>query len=958
MRARAGLLLAALSFAHAAASAQADPRGNWRTFDTPHFRVHFTPEVEPLARRAGAAAEVAWSELARTLVPPRGTIDMVVADNVDFANGQASVFPSNRMLIFAHPPITSPALRYAEDWVTMLVTHELTHLFHLDRAAGWWGAAQRVFGRDPLWFPNYYLPAWIIEGLAVYEESRLTSAGRSHGAHHDMIARAAILGGGFPALDELSQGTSRFPQGEMAYVYGALLFEHLGRSVGDSAVGEFIERTSRGPIPFTIERQARGAFGITFQRAWRAVRDSLRRDSAHTEPLRDWREWTRHGWYAWHPRWLNDSTIAYVGTNGRESTGLFRVRPDGRRTRIGERNSLDANALRDDGRWVYTQAEFLSPYVIRSDLFTDGPDGERRLTRGARLTGADVRRDGLIVAAQAVTGATRLVLVSRDGTRITPITPADDSTWWSDPRWSRAGDLIAAVRQRPGPLSEIVVLDTTGRLTAIVGSARALVSSPVFTVNGDTVIFTSDVGGKTDVYAASLADSLAPPRRISSAPTGLYQPEPSPDGTRLAGSLYRADGYHVGVGRPLTDPGVGDTMAASVEPLNLAPPIAAPSRAYRPWRSLLPRYWRPVFELTDDPTLGVTTSGTDVLQRHDYIAEVSRHIERAEWDWIGAWSWRRLGQPVVDVSMSQLWQQVGPVIDRDGNEVGSLRERARFGSVGVRFLRQRVRSAATMGLGVTGDWTVYATDPKPLLARLDPFFSRQQRVFGAFARVTGVYGRSPGLSISLEDGARASLLVRHRRDPDADASWNGAVGSLALYKSLDLPGFAHHVLAARAIAGGYDRNSRSDFSVGGISGDAVELLPGVELGGGSSSFPVRGIPEGTIGGTRAMSASLEYRAPLFAVSRGLRLLPFFFDRSAAVIFADAGSASCPAGTPACGASGRATETIASVGGEILLDAALHYDAPYRFRFGVGKPLRVPAGASTKPAGYVTLGMAF
>jgi len=214
------------------------------------------------------------------------------------------------------------------------------------------------------------------------------------------------------------------------------------------------------------------------------------------------------------------------------------------------------------------------------------------------------------------------------------------------------------------------------------------------------------------------------------------------------------------------------------------------------------------------------------------------------------------------------------------------------------------------------------------------------------------------LSISLEDGMRASLLVRHRRDPDADVSWNGAVASLATYKSLDLPGFAHHVVAARAIVGGYDRNSRSDFAVGGISGDAVELLPGVELGGGSSSFPVRGIPEGTVSGTRAMSASVEYRAPLFAVSRGLRLLPFFFDRSAVVLFADAGSASCPAGTPACGTIGRATETIASIGGEILLDAALHYDARYRFRLGVGKPVRVPDNASTKLSGYITLGTAF
>ena len=603
----------------------------------------------------------------------------------------------------------------------------------------------------------------------------------------------------------------------------------------------------------------------------------------------------------------------------------------------------------------------------RPDCFASDPTGGANAsvsetasmpTRGARLVGADVRDDGLVVAAQAVTGATRLVIVSRDGKRITPITPPDDSTWWSDARWSRRGDLIAAVRQRRGPQSEVVVLDSAGGIRAVIGSARALVSSPVFTPNGDSVLFTSDVGGQTDVYVAAIADSTSPPRRISNAATGLYQPEPSPDGARMAASLYRLDGYHLGVGRALDGLGIADSVASTPAPLALAPPIESPSRGYRPWRTLLPRYWRPLVQVDDDASLGVTTSGTDVLNRHDYMAEVKRHLERPEWDWIGFWSWKRLGQPVVDVSMSQEWAQVAPVTDRDGNEVGTLRERSRFGTLGIRFLRQRVRSAATFGLGVTGDWSVYATDPEPLLTRIDPFFSLQHRVFGAYTSVSGVFGRAPGLSISLEDGMRASLLLRHRRDPDADASWNGAVASLAGYKSLDLPGFAHHVLAARVIAGGYDKNSRSDFSVGGISGESVEILPGVGFGGGSSSFPVRGIPEGTVGGTRAMSASVEYRAPLFATSRGLRLLPVFFDRTAAVIFADAGAASCPAGTPACGTEGRATETIASVGGEILLDAALHYDARYRFRFGFGKPLRVPPGASLNPAAYLTLGTSF
>ena len=35
-----------------------------------------------------------------------------------------------------------------------------------------------MFGRLPLFFPNLFLPQWQIEGLATYEESALTGAGR------------------------------------------------------------------------------------------------------------------------------------------------------------------------------------------------------------------------------------------------------------------------------------------------------------------------------------------------------------------------------------------------------------------------------------------------------------------------------------------------------------------------------------------------------------------------------------------------------------------------------------------------------------------------------------------------------------------------------------------------------------------------------------------------------------
>ena len=131
-----------------AARAQLVPNDDWRTISTPHFRVHFTPALEEQARRAAVNAERAYAQLSAELVAPRGTIDLVISDNVDYVNGYATPFPSNRIVVFAHPPIEASGIRHFDDWNALVVTHELAHIFHLDRARGIWGLGQTVLGSE------------------------------------------------------------------------------------------------------------------------------------------------------------------------------------------------------------------------------------------------------------------------------------------------------------------------------------------------------------------------------------------------------------------------------------------------------------------------------------------------------------------------------------------------------------------------------------------------------------------------------------------------------------------------------------------------------------------------------------------------------------------------------------------------------------------------------------------
>ena len=965
-------------------AAQVKPDATWRTIETRHFRVTFTPELEPIARRAAASAEESYTALSAHFRPPRGTVDIVVADNVDYSNGSATAFPSNRIVVYANPPVAAGALRFADDPVRLVVLHELLHIFQLDRASGIWGVAQKVFGRSPYLFPNAFQPSWLLEGLAVRYESRLTGSGRIVGSEHRMFARTAAMAHAVPRLDQLSLANPRFPFGYATYAYGSLFMDWLGQTHGDSAMRTYVEASSRNIIPMWINAPARRAFGRSLTRAYREWTQALLDSAPPSAPaMPGWRDLTVEGAYANFPRWLDDSTLIYGGTSGRESYGLYRLRLTDRgadRTRIGRRHTESPNSPLPDGSIVYSQLEYSDPYTLRSDLYLDRPNGSTvRLTRNARLSMPDARADGRVVAVQTLPGATRLVLVSADGSLTTPLTTGNLDEHWSEPRWSPDGASVAAIRWRRGGTSEVVVVNVGDGAVSGVFRARAVLATPSWSRDGGAVYFSSDHEGITNLYRVEVGSrSVA---RLSDATTGLFEPEPSRDDRAVAAVIFRADGYHVGVA-PL--PGeVRESRVESREDTPFLPPAPdslSPVRHYRAWSSLLPRYWVPYLSdaLTPDSyRLGAFTSGQDLVGRHAYQALL--YVPTDASGITGTLYYRNamLGRPVVELSASQDWENRGGIVNSAGDRVGTLRRRIRDASLGFSFERPKARSFSFLSIGGGLEGRDYATDPAPVLGALDTVFRRDWY----YPRVVLSAGWSntqhPAFAISPEDGIALSGTARRRWRTGGDASGTTSlVGALAGYKSLDLPGFGHHVLAARVAGGRLDSRGTGYLEVGGVSGGTLDVLPGYALGEGRRTFGVRGFPSASVLGMYALAGSVEYRAPLLLPGRGLGTLPLFLDRTSITLFGDAGTAWCPGIFPLrttpdsslCTQRDydfgrtvaveeapfvfRTPPLLTSAGAELNVNAALlSWDAPFRYRLGVAVPV---AGKSTVRTENATL----
>ncbi len=945
--------------------AQINPAHKWLSLTTEHFYVHFTQPVEPLARRIAADAERAYAQLSKELHPPRGKIDVVISDDADFSNGSATPFPTNRIIIFANPPVSETALRYTNDWGQLVITHELTHIFHLDRTRGVWWLAQHVFGRAATVFPNLYDPSWLTEGLAVYEESKLTGAGRIEGSEHRMIARAAAINNTFPSIGAASLGQGRYPFGEAAYAYGSLFVDYLARRSGQDHVRQFVDQSAANIVPYLLDIPAKRSFGKTFTTAWREFSDSVAR-SIRVEtapPLERWRQLTNDGVFVFAPRWTPDGSIVYSGSPGRETFAAFRVDMDGRRTRVGRRNDRSPNVPLADGTYLFAQPDFVNPYEIRSDLWIQRGRHQRQITVGQRVTSPDARADGEIVAAQIVPGATRLVRVSANGTRITPLTSGSYDEQWTEPRWSHSGTLVVASRWLRGNRSQIVVVDTTGRIVHIASSGTSIEAAPSWLPDDMGITYSSDRTGTAQIYVerfgAPRAFATARTVRMSDVSTGLFEPSAAPAGDRLAAVLFRADGYHLGVGACCTTAAggtVGESVPAYVDTVvraNMAPVLSdsGPARRYSPWRTLLPRYWLPTVDpgIRNGYLIGGTTSGADVIGRHTYNARLAfptNGLGGAE----GFLSYQYTGLvfPILQFDLAQDWLSLGGVSDRDAPQtiLGEVFRRTWTGDALATWLRQRYRSAFSVTGGVGIEERSHFSTPKGLIPLID--------TTGAFGTLTfpsliagAAYAnyQRPSLSISPEDGVQLNVTFRDRLRSGAAATGPASlstVASLAAYKSLDLPGFAHHVLALRGAVGWADDNTNGYYAVGGVSGNTVEIIPGYTIGEGRRTFPVRGFPAGTLVGTRAFVGSAEYRVPLVLFGGGPWSLPLFFDRSMLTFFGDYGYARCPdvqSGREVCNSSGQDQSVdIGSVGAELNLNLGLlSWDTPYRLRFGVVHP---------------------
>ncbi len=988
------LLFAALGAS--SASGQIPPDEAWRTLETNHFRVTYPAGLLDLAQRAGHRAETAWDLLSEQFVEaPGGKVDLVVSDHADISNGFARVFPSNRIFIFAPPPVDGFGLAHMDEWMELVITHELVHIFHEDLARGLGGALRKVLGRFPAewpFFPGSATPGWVVEGIATYYESSLTQAGRVKGSFHEMVVRTAILEDAFEPIDRASGDSQVWPGGQRYYIYGSLFLNHLLELHGQDAMSRFVEEVAGQWIPYRLNAAATAAFGVSFSDSWRAWEEELRTryatlaDSlAETAPITKGERLSDGGFYALNPGVSPSGTeLAYSRQDGRSDTQLRLVNTTTLTSeKLARTNRLSNFSWTSDGGVLFSQTEYVDSYRVRGDLFLiDGNGTEQQVTRGARLDHPDANpAGGRTVAVQEGQGTNRLVWVDLQDGQIEPFTEFDPFVHWAYPRWSPNGEWIAVARWSSGARYDLVLLDRDGRVVREVTQDRAIDNSPTWSADGRWLLWASDRSGIPNIHGVSFdptTGGVGPRKQVTNTLTGTAYPSVDPGGRWIYYSAYHSEGWFLE--RIPFEP---ETW---FEPLPLHPTFLAQAsrrrfqersgameQPYKPLPTLRPTYWSPEIRAADEvdsrdvlePGFGISTGGEDLVGRHAYSLRGTVSGGAGGFEGGGSYSFAGFGNPVLSVFANQFLDAEGPLSAPDeSGDILYLVERERGVGASASFLRRRSRTFSSISLSGSHIWedrTVLEENLKESrrfeLERPDTRFAQGR------ASISLSTARSFPLSISPEDGAGIFLSGRMRRElgvadslrdvPGADRSYRELVGQLTLFKGLELPGFGNHVLALRG-SGGVASGPGADlshFEVGGASGTGSPLSF-VDLGGGLL-FPVRGYSTASRFGRYAWSASAEYRFPIHLVNRGLGLFPFHLDWLSGALFFDAGNAWGPE-LGLRGYQNPRQDPLAAVGGEITARFLPLWYTPLDLRVGVAQPLVGGSGSSF----YVRFGRPF
>ncbi|MCB9691996.1 MAG: PD40 domain-containing protein [Alphaproteobacteria bacterium] len=540
----------AVLVAFVASAASFDPQMTWRTIRTEHFDItfhqglehvadEFAREVEPVY--ATMSAEVRWEPRARTQV--------VLVDRTDDANGYASVVPYNAIVIFVTAPQENSSLSFYEDWSSAILTHELTHVLHMDANHGIVRAARAVVGRVAT--TNDVSPLWMIEGFATFQETRHTTGGRGRTPYVDMVKRASVLEDAFPPLGDLDGLQPKPPSGNLRYLFGQDFMQFVADTTGEDVWTKWVH-TYGSWVPFWLPTKR--VFGRSLRGLYTDWRTHLEEryarqleEAALAGPITETRRVSVPEASCSAPAFApNGHQLVWSCYDLRTGSAIWTAKPDGSEAEVlvQDRGAKSFTWRSDSQAFVYASAHTVNRFNLWSDiyLYTVASGSTTALTNGARARDPDFSPDGahlVMVTNRAERNQLEVATVDR---RRVPLTSFDDHTQLSTPRFAPDGRSLALSAWTDGR-RDLWLYSPDGEPLRRLTVDMVMDRDPFWSPDGRWLYFSSDRTGIPNIFAIEIATERL--WQVTNVRTGAMKPAVSADGKTLGMQIYSNDGWEV-----------------------------------------------------------------------------------------------------------------------------------------------------------------------------------------------------------------------------------------------------------------------------------------------------------------------------------------------------------------------------------------------------------------------------
>ena len=239
------------------------PSSDWRTIETPHFRVHYPAPFVAWARHAAGLLEPIRARVIPLVgYEPGRPIEVVIADPAADANGMAAPYLDQpAIVLWTSPPGAGDWLSDFPDWTEILATHEVAHVVHLARPGT--GASSFLARLLPAPFGPLALgsPRWLFEGYATLLEGALTGSGRPASSLRAMVLRRLAIEGKLPPYSKLDGG-SGWLGASYPYLIGSAYLEWLAARAGEQSLRDLWGRMA-GSFAGGFTSSFEGVFGAS-----------------------------------------------------------------------------------------------------------------------------------------------------------------------------------------------------------------------------------------------------------------------------------------------------------------------------------------------------------------------------------------------------------------------------------------------------------------------------------------------------------------------------------------------------------------------------------------------------------------------------------------------------------------------------------------------------------------------